>query len=85
MKIATTKANQEMAPAKHTGLIRAFKVIARVKRFVHQRRLGTNKILSNRVKLTSARALETKSVLVFLCSIYRLSNETVVCTSVCYL
>ena len=52
-----------------------FKVIARVKRFVHQQRLGTNKILSNRVKLTSARALETKSVWVFLCSIHRLTRR----------
>ena len=50
-----------------------------------QPRLGTNKILSNRVKLTSARASETKSVWVFVCSIYRLSNETVVYTSFCYL
>ena len=53
-------------------------VIARIKRFLHQQRLGINKILSNRVKLTNARAVETKSVWVFLCSIYRLSNETVV-------
>ena len=42
------------------------KVIAMVKRFVRQQRLGTNKILSNRFKLASARASETKSVWVFL-------------------
>ena len=36
-----------------------------VKMFVHQQRLGRNKILSNRVKVASARASETKSVWVF--------------------